>query len=268
MEDARTFEHAGLTVRIVAEEYVDESYNPRECDQLGTMFCWHPDYELGDEQFSHDSHEDERQCRDCKGSGWLDKDGFPGSGYASDEEECPACEASGLAYQWDDLADIARWLREVRGASAVLPLYLIDHSGISMSVRNFAETCDPGGWDTSAVGFIYTTPERMTELCGSPDYVPPDYDGTPDEWRRDQLVSEVKEYNKYLTGDCGGYIVETIPEDPEDDPEELDACWGYLGLRDDYLTDEAKRAAEDCAERIAEEAREAASMAARDIQTV
>lgn len=236
MDAIDTFEHAGLTVEIVPEEYVDEGvYSPREQDNIGTMFCWHPDYTLGDEQFSHDSHLDERE----------DEDGE-------------------IVWPWNDLANVAQWLRNERGAVVVLPLYLYDHSGISISCGNFAETIDPGGWDTSAVGFIYTTRERVAELCGEYPYKAPDFEGTPEEWLAEQLRAEVKEYDLYLTGDAGGFVIKN------DAGDVLDSCWGYLGLWGDdaYVRTAAKAAAEDCRDSIEREKSEREFWAARDVMTV
>ena len=44
---------------------------------------------------------------------------------------------------------------------AMLPLYLYDHSGITMNTTGFNDR-----WDSGQVGFIYTTKDRVTELMG------------------------------------------------------------------------------------------------------
>jgi len=51
---------------------------------------------------------------------------------------------------------------------------------------------------------------------------------------RELLISEVKEYDQYLTGDVYGYVVEDA------DGEHIDSCWGFYGL--DYCIEEAKSA--------------------------
>ena len=217
-----TFEHAGLTIRIVAEEYIDSHYNPREHENLGTMICWHPNYELGDEQFTHGD--------------------FP---------------------EAESMADVGKQVSSEREAVVTLALYLYDHSGISISCANFADTIDPGGWDTTAIGFIYTTRERVIELCGEYPYKAPDFEGTHEEWLAEQLRDEVAEYDKYLTGDAGGYVVE------DEDGDELDSCWGFLGLgQDGYVRDAAKEAAECERRAIEREKSERAFWASRDVETV
>lgn len=74
------------------------------------------------------------------------------------------------------------------GAKCVLPLVLLDHSGLTMRVgTSFAE--DPGGWDTSLVGVIYTDDEHQEVV------------GTPDDLLEECLRGEVSEYASYLEGD-------------------------------------------------------------------
>lgn len=125
---------------------------------------------------------------------------------------------------------IGRYLSLTRNAAAILPLGLHDHSGISMYVGSGPALGDSGGWDSGQVGFIYTTHERVTELCGDD----PKYHER--EWLEEQLRNEVKEYDLYLTGQVYGYRL--IAEDGVD----VDSCWGFLG--DEYVKQEAKGAAE------------------------
>ena len=43
-----------------------------------------------------------------------------------------------------------------------LPLYLYDHSGITISTRNERfRACDPQGWDWGMLGYIYVTKEDV-----------------------------------------------------------------------------------------------------------
>jgi hypothetical protein len=100
-------------------------------------------------------------------------------------------------------------------AAVVLPLYLYDHSGITMNTAGFA--CK---WDSGQVGFIYATKEKIREVFG---------------WKRltkkrlqqiqDILDGEVKTYDQYLTGDVYGYTIEK-------NGEHIDSCWGYYGQED------------------------------------
>ena len=84
-----------------------------------------------------------------------------------------------------------------------LPLYLYDHSGITMSTSPFS--CP---WDSGQVGFIYC--EKGKE-------------GMSDEAITKCLEGEVEEYDNYLTGNVWGYVIE------DSQGEELDSCWGFIG---------------------------------------
>ena len=99
----------------------------------------------------------------------------------------------------------------------VLPLYLYDHSGISMSTgRNYPFNCP---WDSGQVGYIYVSRDKVRK-----EY----------EWKyitkkrenqiKEYLNNEVKTYDQYLTGDVYGYNVEC-----EKCEEVLDSCWGFYG---------------------------------------
>lgn len=69
-----------------------------------------------------------------------------------------------------------------------LPLYLYDHSGITMSTTPFN---DP--WDSGQVGYIYCTKKDVEDLGLNPDEA--------HEHIEESLKDEVKEYDEWLTGD-------------------------------------------------------------------
>lgn len=212
------YEHAGLTVRICWEE--DGSFaDPRDNCNLGTMVCWHPDYILGDEQIAAN-----------RGAVKRDRHGSANTMFQTETGRT----------DFRSMEQIERYLRLARKATAIVPLTLYDHSGISIRASAHPGPWDPGGWDSTMVGFIYTTAERMTELCGAPDYVPESEDMEPEAWRRKQLVGEVEEYNLFLTGQVYYFVIE------DEDGETLDSCGGFLG--DEYVKEAANEAAEACAD--------------------
>lgn len=268
MEAVATFEHAGLTVEIVPDEYVDEMYDPRECDQLGIMFNGHPDYNLGDEQLPRDGFP-EIDCPACEGGEKVilgpvhQRDAFGRT--VEDEPVCPRCEN---LYTVEPT--VGEWLAEQK-AIAAMPLFLLDHSGISMSSGTFAWlerdeieredtrssnrfVGDEQGWDTSFIGFIITTRERCEELG---------VEITRENLER-QLKAEVEEYDKYLTGDAGGFVIKNA------DGKTLESGWGFLGLWGDDadVRTEAKSVAEHCRDAIEREKSEREFWAARDVMTV
>lgn len=132
------------------------------------MFCWHPRYELGHEQFHRGSHLDERED-----------------------------EAGRLRWPWEDLANVRLWLEVQRGAVETLPLYLYEHGSLLLSTEDPQRSIDPWGWDTTAIGFIYTTHERVTEVLWlNPAWCVRE----PSRWVRAALRNEVREYALALAG--------------------------------------------------------------------
>jgi hypothetical protein len=102
--------------------YDDHPENPREWDNLGTMVCSHRRYDLGDEQAKNTELYSSWEE-------WLENEVLEPNG---GEDEV-----------------------------VVLPLYLYDHSGITMNTSGFS--CP---WDSGQVGWIYCTKKRFREETG------------------------------------------------------------------------------------------------------
>lgn len=102
-----------------------------------------------------------------------------------------------------------------------LPLYLYDHSGITMNTTGFS--C---GWDSGQVGIIVVPKYAVRHLL---------YGGGVNQltkkeierWER-LLKGEVETYDQYLTGQCYGGVLETRANEGDDWKEE-DSCWGFYG---------------------------------------
>lgn len=116
----------------------------------------------------------------------------------------------------------------------MLPLYLYDHSGITMSTGKFS--C---GWDSGWVGII---------VCDEAT-VQSEFGGDRDKALK-ALEHEVAVYDQYLTGDIWGYVAEEREVDDDADTDdndgwkETDSCWGFYGSDPrtngmaEYLSDE------------------------------
>lgn len=98
-----------------------------------------------------------------------------------------------------------------------LPLYLYDHSGITMSTNDFS-MFDPGGWDSGQVGVIYITAEKIEEEYGWKKLTKKRI-----EKIKEILKAEVEEYDQYLKGDVYGCKIEAP------DVTEVESCWGFFG---------------------------------------
>lgn len=111
-----------------------------------------------------------------------------------------------------------------------LPLYLYDHSGLTISTSPFS--CS---WDSGQVGYIFVSKEDVKKEYSckriSPKILKKVYA---------LLESEVQTYDAYLTGEVYGYVIE------DENGERLYSCWGYFcGTKEErqYLRQEAERAA-------------------------
>lgn len=101
-------------------------------------------------------------------------------------------------------------------ALIILPLYLYDHSGLTM--RTYPFSCR---WDSGQVGWIYITRERIKA-----EYSVKRMTKKFIERISGYLIEEVKTYDQWLTGDVYGYVIE------DDNEIQQDSCWGFYGLED------------------------------------
>ena len=209
---------------IIIQNDTDPS-NPREWDNLGTMLCFHRRYNLGDDQKQVEA--DIEAATRTRLPASLADEYLPS--YFTNSENFTG---------WGDMAD---QLEKALDLAAILPLYLYDHSGITISTGSFR---DP--WDSGQVGFIFISKDKAREEYG---------------WKRinrarraqleARLTAEVEEYDQYLTGDVWGYhIHQPDPADLEEvdtddlDPDEVenwdekDSCWGFYGS--EYCLTEAR----------------------------
>jgi hypothetical protein len=103
-------------------------------------------------------------------------------------------------------------------ASIILPLYLYDHSGITMSTSSFYDR-----WDSGQVGFIVATKKAIRENWGVKNVTE-----KMREKAESLLIGEVKTYDQYLTGDVYGYRIFDLGLDGKKG-KEVDSCWGFYG---------------------------------------
>ena len=244
------FMHKGLRVSI---ELDSDPMDPREDGCFGTMVCWHKRYTLGDSHSHADSDAfflsilpDELQTRMERLRDTLDDKAYRAT-------EGMTIGGQDYRDQYDSARDayLNRLHKEADKIAVILPLYLYDHSGITMSTGPFS--CP---WDSGQVGFIYADILKEHDEKA--------WTARVREKAEKILRSEVKEYDQFIRGDVYGYIVESrVPpaapeygydDDSDDDSawEEVESCWGMFGL--DYCKEEAIRSAEAIAARVTESA--------------
>lgn len=224
---AKTFIHNGYTVKIIQDQ---DAESPRDWDNAGKMVCWHGRYTLGDERRRDDPSNWMDELAEAVEPGIIDRldDGLysrmvVACSHRSEEAKYRAQVAT---YQ---RARATRIHAILDRHYIMLPLRLVDHSGISMSIGRGAHPQDPGGWDSGQVGWIYMTKKKAVEEWGKKRCTKQVV-----ELAEKCLSQEVETYNQYLTGDVYGFVIE------DSDGDEVDSCWGHFGL--DYAIQAAKEA--------------------------
>jgi len=111
-----------------------------------------------------------------------------------------------------------------------LPLYLYDHSGITMNTSGFS--CR---WDSGCVGFTYVTKEQVRKEYGVKRITKEVIEKVTKV-----LEGEVQTYDQYLRGDVYGYEIYEVTTCSEGHEHEnfVDSCWGFYG--EEYCMTEAE----------------------------
>lgn len=110
---------------------------------------------------------------------------------------------------WDEVREA---IEKEYGKCCILPVYMYDHSGVSISTTQFS--C---AWDSGQIGFIFVPYTKIRE-----DYSVKHISKKKLEEVRKVLIAEVEVYGSYINGDVYGYI---IPKGDGDD----ESCWGFYG---------------------------------------
>lgn len=172
-------DYKGWTIRLETDP---EPANPREWSNLGHMVCWHRRYHLGDEQPRKSPVEFLRDL--------------------ARQAVSPNYPETLLETHLEKILD---------AHYAIVPLYLYDHSGISMNTKPFS--CP---WDSGQVGLIYCRLSEAQKEWG------PLKKKDLKEKTLGALAAEVETYTQYLEGDVAGWIIEN------EDGEEIESVWGYF----------------------------------------
>jgi len=130
---------------------------------------------------------------------------------------------------WEELKAA---IEEKENPLVILPLYLYNHSGITINTTGFS--CQ---WDSGQVGWVYIT-NKQIDLCGTTIN-----DGeTFSEYKerlKTYLLGEVNLYDQFITGDVYSFEIKNEDGDVED------SCTGFYGTDwktngiSDYVPEEA-----------------------------
>jgi hypothetical protein len=119
---------------------------------------------------------------------------------------------------WDEMEE---YILKSLDAAVVLPLYLYDHSGITMNTTGF--NCR---WDSGQIGFIYITKDKIMK-----EYGVKRIRRQLKEKVEKMLVNEVEVYDQYLTGDvyCFSIVKVTKCDEGHEHETTEDSCSGFYG---------------------------------------
>jgi len=145
-------------------------------DNLGTMLCAHRRYDLGD-------------IKESKEIPWED---------------------------FNSLEEVKNHIEKEYDAAVILPLYLYDHSGLTISTSEFHDR-----WDSGVVGFIVVSKEKVRK-----EYSVKRISKKTLETVKSVLKSEVETYNQHLIGDVYGYRI------LDDNHNEIESLWGIYGYQE------------------------------------
>ena len=111
-----------------------------------------------------------------------------------------------------------------------MPLYLLDHSGLSMRTTKFYE--DPQGWDSGMVGYIYITHDEIRKEYGVKKITSKIL-----KQIESYFITQVKEYSLYLEGSIYGFQLYNVKNcDLEHEHKEIeDSCYGFIDTSDKIL---------------------------------
>jgi len=205
---------------LLEVDYDSEPMNPRtEWDNSTIMYCYHKNYLLGDVEESK------------KYKWWQD--------------ECSS---------WEEFGKLLK--RETK-ALCIMPLFLYDHSGITMSTGSFQDR-----WDSGQVGFAVLTSELLKKQGWTTKMRRNWLKANKDKGGYEELIrSDVKTYDQYLRGEIFRTTLHEIKKEvvgyegaislpgifepwvnvylqPNPKPiyhveaEEVDSCGGYYSVAD------------------------------------
>jgi len=198
--------------------------DPREWTDFGRMLCWHNRYNLGDKQI-----ENQRGLDDVL----LD--------LLDEKFELSEDQKENIRYY----ADINLLFNAVvkHTKTALLPLYLYDHSGITMSTGIWKfRMMDSARWDWGVVGIIYATEKKIKK-----EFAVTEITDEVREKAKDRLREEVNTYDLYLRGEVYEYRLYN-----KETKEDIDSCGGYMEDSIDDLKPDIKSALPEEYEHLAD----------------
>ena len=170
-------------------EHSHDTESPREWSNLGIIAYKHSKYKLGDELINEDPID---YLLNLYG---LDPDRF----------------MTNRVYCNETLSEVIKMADKY--GFVLLPVYLYDHSGQSISTKPFS--CN---WDSGQVGFIYAN----LKMCNDVGFEWKKWTKKRKDKIKNYLEGEIKTFNQYVSGEVYSFTI-------EEDGEIIDSCCGFYG---------------------------------------
>lgn len=218
-----------------------EPSDPRMDDHIATMACWHNRRSLGDDIGKMQPYEfwqslvrenvPESDVNEAAIAGKIQ-----GVSVRKNEENPELYDISigndsfeglrkeNIIYYVLDELTVGQGQALLKPYMEWLPLWLYDHSGITMSCGSANPYSD--SWDSGQVGYVFVLKDRIISEFG--------LDPDDNSWREKAeavMRGEVEEYDQYISGEVYGYSLYEFVDDGTDDGswDEVDSCSGFYG---------------------------------------
>jgi hypothetical protein len=119
---------------------------------------------------------------------------------------------------YNNWEEMKKAIQKEENTAVILPLYLYDHSGISISTGAFS--CR---WDSGQIGFIFVSKEKALQEFGGKIVT-----AKLKEKLERILNGEVETYDQYVRGEVYGFQI------VDEDDNHIDSCYGFYGT--DFAT--------------------------------
>lgn len=221
-----TFQVGNLSVEIHID--MGETESPREWSPLGTFWTFDTRYFSPDKVDSRDPWQAlvglftdlyywEFACHVFRAKG----ESYEESEYMSGHDS---------AFRFSENPE--RVFEHLGRKLIMLPVFKYEHGGVAYNTSGFH--CP---WDSGQVGWIFVRKDKVRQEYGCKVVSP--------RIRKkvlEVLRAEVCEYSKWANGEVYGFVVR------KEDGEELDSCWGHIGL--DFATESGRESAEYYVKRL------------------
>ncbi len=126
--------------------------------------------------------------------------------------------------KFDMPEDFSEYLKEINFQALVLPIFMYDHSGVSISTSNQYPFDDY--WDAGQIGYIYVTYEDIRKEYGAKRISKKTL-----QKAKAVLMGEVETYDQFLRGDVYGFVLVQLQECNQGAEHEnhIDSCYGFYG---------------------------------------